>query len=85
MKEIIDFLNLIVENNNRPWFQQHKDLYTNAQNKFNAIAEQILIGVQEFDPHLTFGKHILLRRAISLRLGNRLSFCHKGNKCGQKY
>ena len=50
MKEIIDFLNLIVENNNRPWFQQHKDLYTNAQNKFNAIAEQILIGVQKFDP-----------------------------------
>ena len=50
MKEIVDFLNLIVENNNRPWFQQHKDLYINAQNKFNAIAEQILIGVQKFDP-----------------------------------
>ena len=50
MKEIISFLNLIVENNNRPWFQQHKDLYINAQGRFNAIAEQILVGVQKFDP-----------------------------------
>lgn len=50
MKEIISFLNLIIENNNRPWFQQHKDLYINAQNKFNAISEQILLGVQKFDP-----------------------------------
>lgn len=50
MEEIIGFLNLIVRNNNRPWFQQHKDLYINAQDKFNAIAEQILVGVQKFDP-----------------------------------
>lgn len=35
MKEIVNFLNLIVENNNRPWFQQHKDLYVNAQNKIS--------------------------------------------------
>ncbi len=49
MEEIIDFLNLIVVNNNRPWFQEHKQQYIDAQSKFNEIAEQIILGIQKFD------------------------------------
>ena len=49
MEEIIDFLNQIVVNNNRPWFQEHKQQYLDAQAKFNEIAEQIILGIQKFD------------------------------------
>ncbi len=49
MEEIIRFLDDVLHNNNRPWFQEHKDQYLNAQAKFNAIAEQIIAGVQGFD------------------------------------
>ena len=49
MKEIIDFLEKINVNNNREWFNEHKEEYKEAQNAFNEIAQKIILGVNEFD------------------------------------
>lgn len=49
MKEIFEFLDGVLRNNNRPWFQEHKDLYVKAQDKINKMAEQLIEGVSKFD------------------------------------
>ena len=49
MEEIIEFLEGVLKNNNRPWFQEHKSQYLRAQQLFNGIAEQLIAGVQQFD------------------------------------
>lgn len=49
MEEILSFLNLIKDNNNREWFNEHKDLYLKAKDAFEDIAGQVLLGVQKFD------------------------------------
>ena len=49
MEEIVTFLENVLHNNNRPWFQEHKNEYIKAQANFNALAEQIISGVQKFD------------------------------------
>ena len=49
MEEILQFLDDVMRNNNRPWFQEHKSQYQKAQANFNALAEQIISGVQKFD------------------------------------
>ena len=46
MEDILEFLDAVLHNNNRPWFQEHKKQYQQAQAHFNAIAEQIIAGVQ---------------------------------------
>lgn len=50
MKTIIGFLEQLERNNNREWFQAHKSDYLDAQEKFNAVAEQIIAGIARFDP-----------------------------------
>ena len=49
MEEILRFLDDVLHNNNRPWFQEHKNQFLKAQANFNALAEQIIDGVQKFD------------------------------------
>ncbi len=49
MEDILEFLAAVLHNNNRPWFQEHKKQYQQALTRFNAIAEQIIAGVQKFD------------------------------------
>ncbi len=49
MEEILSFLNLVKDNNNREWFNKNKDLYLQAKSSFENIAQQILTGVQQFD------------------------------------
>ena len=36
MEEILKFLDDVLHNNNRPWFQEHKKQYQQAQANFNA-------------------------------------------------
>lgn len=43
------FLNAIVKNNNRPWFQEHKDLYLKAQDTIHKMAEELIAGISKFD------------------------------------
>lgn len=49
MKEIISFLNKIQENNNRPWFLEHKAEFLEQQSRFNAFAEKLITEVGKFD------------------------------------
>lgn len=46
------FLNAILVNNNRPWFQEHKDLYLKAQSHINKMAEELILGISKFDPSI---------------------------------
>ena len=50
MKDVMTFLNGILVNNNRPWFQEHKDLYLKAQDKINSLAIELIDGISKFDP-----------------------------------
>lgn len=49
MEQIIAFLDALMRNNNRPWFNEHKNEYLEAQKKFNVFAERIMEGVAKFD------------------------------------
>lgn len=49
MEEIFEFLYSIQQNNNREWFQAHKDLYKRAEAHANEIAEQLIEGISAFD------------------------------------
>lgn len=49
MEDVITFLNKILVNNNRPWFQENKNLYLKAQNQINKIAVELINGISKFD------------------------------------
>lgn len=49
MKEILDFLNELAENNNRVWFNANKDKYKKVQAKVNDFAVQLIHGISKFD------------------------------------
>lgn len=53
MKEIIKFLQQLRANNNRDWFLAHKDEYLKAKEKFNAITEQLIMSISQFDPSVS--------------------------------
>lgn len=49
MQEIIDFLHQLRDNNNRPWFQAHKEDYQRCAKHFEDIARQLISGIESFD------------------------------------
>lgn len=49
MEDVITFLNKILVNNNRPWFQENKNLYLKAQDQINKIAVELINGISKFD------------------------------------
>lgn len=50
MKEIIAFLDQLMRNNNREWFNAHKDEYKYVQGKFNDFSLKLMEAVAAFDP-----------------------------------
>lgn len=50
MKEVIDFLTELSENNNREWFQQNKGRYQNLRAWHESLVEKIKNDIAEFDP-----------------------------------
>ena len=52
MKTVIDFLRLLKENNNRQWFNENKQLYLEAQARFNRYVEQLLDIMKQGDDSL---------------------------------
>ena len=49
MKDVMTFLNGVLMNNNRPWFQENKDLYLKAQERINNITVELIEGISKFD------------------------------------
>lgn len=53
MKEILDFLAELACNNNRDWFNAHKDWYKRCHEKVEVFTAQWLEQMKELDPELT--------------------------------
>lgn len=50
MKEIIAFLDQLMRNNNRDWFNEHKAEFLEIQQKFHEFSLKLMDGVAAFDP-----------------------------------
>lgn len=48
-KLIIGFLRQVMANNNRPWFQEHKDLYDAARSEWESGVRQAIARIATFD------------------------------------
>lgn len=57
---ILQFLNQVMANNNRPWFQAHKDEYLTAKNEFEAGVALAINRIVEFDDTIA---HITVKDA----------------------
>ena len=53
MKEILDFLTELSCNNNREWFNEHKDWYRDCQQRFEQFTTEWLKRLAEMDPDLS--------------------------------
>ncbi len=49
MKKAISFLDQLLRNNNRDWFNAHKSEYLEIQSRFNNFVSQLIVGVSSFD------------------------------------
>lgn len=50
MRQIIEFLSELKENNNRQWFDQNRGRYKEVQTEFNDLAAKLIERIGEFDP-----------------------------------
>lgn len=93
MKNLIEFIQRLSENNEKPWFDAHKDEYLAAKKTFDALAMEFMHGVEKFDPRV----HDLALKDITYRIYRDLRFsldkrpyktwmgvyvCPKGKKSG---
>ena len=53
-EHIFTFLSKLVANNNREWFQQHRDEYEAAWGSFQEIVEELIGEIQKFDPSVGY-------------------------------
>lgn len=70
MKDILEFLEQLTINNNKPWFDAHKDEYKAVKAKFDAFALDFLHGVEQFEPRV---KNLALKD-ITYRIYRDLRF-----------
>jgi len=50
MKEILKFLTELKSNNNRDWFNAHKEIYLSVKAKADNLTESLLAVISQFDP-----------------------------------
>lgn len=50
MKKTLSFLKRLANNNNREWFNLHKDEYLEAKEKTDRLTADILLAMSEFEP-----------------------------------
>lgn len=60
-KRIISFLKDVGRNNNRPWFQEHKDEYQAVRADFEEGVVAAIARISEFDPSV---KHVTVKDAV---------------------
>ena len=49
-KKILTYLENLRENNNREWYHAHKQEYREANGEFEALIQELIEGIGEFDP-----------------------------------
>jgi TIGR02453 family protein len=49
MKQVIDFLMQLRDNNTRTWFEAHKSEYLAAKARFEAFTQELIDGIRSFD------------------------------------
>ncbi|HNW50082.1 MAG TPA: DUF2461 domain-containing protein [Prolixibacteraceae bacterium] len=54
MKEIYEFLTQLEANNNREWFEQHKDVYRKNWDKFSHLTEILINEIRSFDREVPY-------------------------------
>ena len=54
MKEILDFLKRLSRNNNREWFNSHKDEYLKVKTRVDELTMQLIMAVASFDPEAAY-------------------------------
>lgn len=52
MKDILDFLAQLSQNNNREWFNANKQAYLGIREKFEGFAQQLIDEIAGFDPYV---------------------------------
>lgn len=52
MKRVYDFLTTLANNNNREWFNAHKDEYLQAQEIFNGFVEKLISAIGSWDEQI---------------------------------
>lgn len=52
MKEILDFLRELRVNNNRDWFNVHKEEYDRAKKEFETFTQSLILKIGEFDKEI---------------------------------
>ncbi|MDR2836613.1 MAG: DUF2461 domain-containing protein [Bacteroidales bacterium] len=53
MKQVLNFLSDLYDNNNKLWFDAHKKEYQQANEKCNVIAEELIHGISKFDSSIS--------------------------------
>lgn len=49
MKSILDFLTHLRDNNNRTWFEEHKDWYISSKKIYERLIERLISEISQFD------------------------------------
>lgn len=52
MKQIVDFLRNLEQNNNRQWFNAHKDEYLECKARFDRFVTELIDAIRQFDPSI---------------------------------
>ncbi len=50
LKPVLDFARALHDNNNKPWFEAHRAQYDEARACFEDFVQEIIIGIDRFDP-----------------------------------
>ena len=52
IEDICDFLVRLSQNNNRPWFQEHKEEYVSLNERFHQAVDEIIARMRQYDSTL---------------------------------
>ena len=61
MKNILDFLSELKENNDRTWFNEHKNEYESARKEFEQICYSLILKIGVFDEDI---KHVDVKDCV---------------------
>ena len=71
-KNILDFLTALKDNNNREWFAENKEWYTQVKNEFDALGVSLIAEISKFDEDI---KHVDVKDCV-FRIYRDTRFSH---------